>query len=335
MILDERELTEPVELVRPDGRLNRAAVGWTRTPLHDTSGVGARTGWGRTKRWEYWAVVGPEWILALTVASIDYAAVSEAWVFQRSTGQSWGRSGFRPFGAGVVLPPTLGDGPASARSRGLSIDVVDREGGTTLRASLGDVRFEVDAVLPPGHERLGVVVPWSDRTYQYTVKDVARPASGWVEIAGVRHALDASDTWAVLDHGRGRWPYDVAWNWAAASGRSDGHVIGLQLGSKWTHGTGATENAFVVDGRLHKNSEELVWDYDVRSPLEPWHIHGETADLRFEPFHDKQSSTQLGILSTRTDQCFGTFSGWICGIDGARAEFTALTGWAEDVHNRW
>ncbi|HHU08712.1 MAG TPA: DUF2804 domain-containing protein, partial [Intrasporangiaceae bacterium] len=60
----EREITETVSLTRPDGRLNPAAVGWTRTPLHDTSGIGrGRVGWGRNKRWEYWAVCSPEWVV--------------------------------------------------------------------------------------------------------------------------------------------------------------------------------------------------------------------------------------------------------------------------------
>lgn len=331
----EREITAPVSLTLPDGRLNPDAIGWTRRPLHDTSGVATRTGWGRNKRWEYWAVVSPTHLVALTVASIDFAAVSEVWIFDRATGRSMGHSAIRPFGAGVVLPPSLAEGSASARAKGLTIDITERDGSTLLSAAIGGASFEVEALLPRDHERLGVVVPWSDRRFQYTVKDVARPARGWVEVDGTRHPLDADDTWAVLDHGRGKWPYDVHWNWGAGSGRSHGRVIGVQLGSKWTDGTGSTENALVVDGRLHKNSEELVWDYRPEAWLEPWHIHGETADLTFVPFHDKASSTQLGIISTRTDQLFGHYSGWMLDDSGARVEFDGILGWAEDVHNRW
>ena len=38
------------------------------------------------------------------------------------------------------------------------------------------VEVDLAEPLPPGHEALGVVVPWSHRPFQYTVKDVARPA---------------------------------------------------------------------------------------------------------------------------------------------------------------
>ena len=81
------------------------------------------------------------------------------------------------------------------------------------------------------------------RQFQYTVKDLARPATGLLRIDGVEHEIGgaAGEAWAVLDHGRGRWPYDIQWNWGAGSGRSQragGRVIGVQLGAKWTEGTG-------------------------------------------------------------------------------------------------
>ena len=50
----------------------------------------------------------------------------------------------------------------------------------------------------------------------------------------------------------------MRWNWGAGSGVVDGRVIGVQVGGRWTDGTGSTENALVVDGRVHKISEELA-----------------------------------------------------------------------------
>ena len=37
----------------------------------------------------------------------------------------------------------------------------------------------------------------------------------------------------------------------------------MQVGARWTDGTGSTENALVVDSRVHKVSEELAWEYDM------------------------------------------------------------------------
>lgn len=90
----EREITAPVDLCLPNGRLNPAAVGWSRTQQHNTDRIGhGFYGWGRNKRWEYWAVTTPTHVLALTVSSLDYAAVHEVWVFDRATETPYGQVG--------------------------------------------------------------------------------------------------------------------------------------------------------------------------------------------------------------------------------------------------
>ena len=90
MRLVERELTERVALTDARGRLNPDAVGWTRQPLHDTSGIG-RGFWPRNKRWEYWSFVGPRFIVGLTVSAVDYAGIEGVWVFDRETKREWKR----------------------------------------------------------------------------------------------------------------------------------------------------------------------------------------------------------------------------------------------------
>ncbi|WP_086150851.1 DUF2804 domain-containing protein [Cellulosimicrobium sp. KWT-B] len=342
------EITERVPLTRPDGRLDRRAVGWARRPLVDTDAIGRRGAggprrFGRNKRWEYWGVTTPTHVLALTVSSIDYAAVHEVWVLDRESGRTWGAGATVVPARGVELPGTLGDGPARARARNLAIDLDEVDGGTRLRARTRDVSFDVVATLPPGHERLAVVVPWSDTRFQYTVKDVARPAHGTLWVDGRTVEVPAGSSWAVLDHGRGRWPYDVRWNWGAGSGESHGRVVGIQVGGRWTVGTGSTENAVLVDGRLHHLPDELVWDYDLADPDRPWRVSGGGLDATFVPFHTKVTRTRLGVVSSSTDQCFGHWSGTFTppaapGADGtppAPVRFDGLVGWAEEVHNRW
>ncbi len=329
------ELTERVSLTLPNGRLNRAAVGWARQPVVDTAGVG-RGFWGRNKRWEYWGITTPTHLLALTVSSIDYAAVHEVWVFDRATGREWRHGATVIPPRGVELPGSLDDGPARADAKGLSIDIdTDESGATRLRARIAEASFDVVADLPVGHERLAVVVPWSETRFQYTVKDVARPASGSVTVEGVTYDVPAGESWAVLDHGRGRWPYDIDWNWGAGSGVSQGRVIGIQVGARWTAGTGSTENAIVIDGRLHKIHEEVVWEYNLAQWRRPWQIVGGGLSASFTPFHNKVTRTNLGVVSSSTDQCFGHWSGTFRTDAGDVIAFDGILGWAEEVHNRW
>lgn len=331
-----RELTSPVALTRPDGRLNPDAVGWARHPLVDTSAIGHGR-WGRTKRWEYWNVTTPTHIMSLLVTSIDYAAVHEVWVYDRATQKTWGRMSMTVPARGVEFAPSLDTGPTRARARGLAVDIdpaVDGS-GTRVRARIANASFDVFAELPEGHERLAVVAPWSDSRFQATVKDAARPARGTVTLDGEQFEVPAGSSWAVLDHGRGRWPYGVRWNWGAGSGVSYGRVIGIQVGGGWTEGTGIPENAVTIDGRLHKIHAEVDWKYDIGEWQQPWHIRGGGLDASFTPFYDKSKHVSIGVISSTTDQCFGYWSGTFRTDDGHDIPFDDVLGWAEEAQIRW
>lgn len=342
--VSEEEIIAPVSLTNAAGLLNPQAVGFTRTPLHRTDALAPRfsgsrrrpSSWARTKRWEYWAITTDAHIVALVISDIDYAGVPSLWVLDRETGEEISYEAVTPFGRGMTLPPTFGDGSARALTRAFQLGVDEVPGGTRLRARSARIELDVIARRPAGHESLGVVVPWDDRRFQYTVKDAARPADGWLRIDGITHPIPAGQSWAVLDHGRGRWPHRVHWNWGAGTGRlADGRALGIQVGGRWTDGSGVVENALQLDGRLHKISEELVWDYDTENWMAPWRIWGERLDLTLVPFHLKQSHTDLGLVSSHTHQCFGTWSGTAWTDDSERLEIAGITGFAEDVHQRW
>ncbi|MFE4084119.1 hypothetical protein RKD47_000529 [Streptomyces albogriseolus] len=323
----EREITSPVDLCLPDGRLDPVAVGWTRRPLHRAN----LRGWGRVKRWEYWGIVTPSHIVGLVASSLDYAGTHGVYVLDRATGRELAEDAVTPLGRGVRMPDRSGTGTASARGGGVTVTFVQHAEGTTVTATAPGVRLEAEAPLVPGQESLGVVVPWSERRFQYTVKDLGRPVRGRLRLGSRDIVLDAADSFAVLDHGRGKWPYSVSWNWAAgcAPGRA------LQLGGRWTDGTGSTENALFLDGRLHKISDDLVWEYDRADWLRPWRITGPRVEAEFRPFHVRTARTRLLVVSNDTHQCFGSFTGRARADDGSWVDLDGLTGWAEEARNRW
>ncbi|MEU8585929.1 DUF2804 domain-containing protein [Streptomyces sp. NPDC048664] len=348
MATHEREITAPVDLCRADGRVDPAAIGWSRHPLHRCR----IPGWGRTKRWEYWCVTTPTHLVALTVSDLDYLALNSIYVLEYARApRAFERTAIVPGGFGVRLPdaiagtpgcPALVVGPRRPVGGQVRIEIRAEAAATRLRARCVGPRglpVEVDLLvaLPEGHETLSVVVPWGERRFQYTSKHTARPASGTLHIGG--DVLEfGHDAWGTLDHGRGRWPRSTAWNWGAASGRTDGRTVGLQFGGGWTRGTGATENAVCVDGRITKLGQELAWHWLPDDPLAPWSIRGPGSadvDLVFTPFHNRSTRTDLGLVANRTDQCFGHYTGSIRTDDGERIAVDRLLGWAEDVRMRW
>ncbi len=315
----ERELTGEVDLCRADGTLNPDAIGWSRRPLHRCVLPGS---WGRRKRWDFWGLTGPGCAMNLVVADVDYVGITGLWFHDFAAGRSYEKGTASPLGRAMDLPDRVGGGRITSGP----IDIFEEPRGTRIRVRAK--RFDADllVVRPDGHESLGVVIPWSERRFQYTNKDVARPVEGSVTWAGSSYDV----SWGCLDYGRGKWPYRTRWNWGAGAGVCHGSTIGVQLGGKWTDGTGMTENAFSIDGKLSKISDDLVWTYDTSDWLRPWRISSQRVDLTFSPIYDKKTRLQLGALAQRVDQCFGMYTGRIDDI-----EIDGLFGWAEEASWRW
>ena len=336
----ERELVAPVALCTRSGALAGDAVGWARTPLVDCSLPG---GWGRRKRWDFWAITGPGFACNLTYADVDYLGLADVWFHDLAGDRTATKTAPVPLARGVGLAPRAGAAAVRHHRGGLSLSILDGGEGTAITASFAtaDGPFELDVMVerPPGHESLTVVIPWSRRRFQCTTKDVGRPAVGTVRWGDRRWVLAGDGTsFGTLDFGRGRWPYRTRWNWGAGAGVVGGRTVGVQLGGKWTDGTGMTENALVVDGRLSKLSEELVWTYDRSDWLAPWRIRtprSDRLDLTFTPVYDKVSRLQLGVAASAVDQCFGTYAGTIAPDDGLPLEVDGLFGWAEEATWRW
>lgn len=328
--MTEREITRPVDLARGH-RLNPEAVGWSRSPVHRTR----IAGWGRTKRWEYWGIVTDRFVVGLTVAGLDYLANCAVYVLDRRTGVETTRSGIRP-----LHRPRFGDDPGDGSLRAaagvgagrVGIEVDDDEGRTSIRVQARGLQVSLE-VERAGHDSLAVVVPWSERRFQYTLKDLANPVTGTVTLDGTTHDLGTG--WAVLDRGRGRWRYATTWNWGAGSGVVDGSTRAIQVGGKWTDGTGSTENGILVDGRMHKLGEDLRWSYDLTDPAGAWRVRGERLDATLTPFHLRRDITEIGVLAVKTHQAFGVWHGTGVLDDGSQVSLDGLVGWAEQSRNRW
>ncbi|MER5439452.1 DUF2804 domain-containing protein [Streptomyces sp. NPDC002790] len=327
----EREITERTNLCRPDGRLNPDAVGWSRTPLHHTN----LKGWGRTMRWEYWCVVTPNHVFAVTASSLDYLSSKGAWCLDRRTNTPLHSVEVTKPARGVQFPDRCGEGSVWLGPGQNSVSIEEVPGHTRLRVKAGELRADLRVERVPGRDSLAVVVPWSDRRFQYTVKDVGRPVEGTITVRGEEFPVSAEESVATLDHGRGRWPSSTLWNWGAAHGHVDGREVGLQIGGKWTDGTGSVENGLFLDGRLHKISEELVWRYDSQDWYAPWHITGERVDLEFQPEYVRSSDATRLWMRSREDQAFGRYRGRVVDDAGETVEVRDLYGWAEEVHRRW
>ena len=335
-VYEEREITSAVDLCGADGRLNPASIGFSRRPLVRANLSGH---WPRKKRWNFWNWIGPDFVFSATLADIDYASFCAFAMTDFRDGSHWAGSSYgRPgrFALGEHVEESVAfrgggiDYENAIRGDDLAVRFRGRAGGVEIAAVLAVRR-------PPGHESLNVVVPWSATRFQCNSKHAALPCEGEVRVGERRYAADPRLCFAVQDWGRGIWPYRSFWNWGVATGRVDGVLLGVNLGARWTTGTGSNENGILWNGRLHKVMEDLRWDYDPRAWRQPWRVVAERSgaiDLELEPVAAHTPRLDLGVLATGGVCAFGRWRGTVR-VEGRELRVDGALGWAEEFAHRW
>src|SRR5690242_18839058 len=159
MTTHERELTEPVDLCTPDGaRLNPAARGWSRRPLHRANLLGRH---GANKRWDYWAILAGDLVVSSVYSDIDHFGLADVWWADLTTHETGGRAIVVPAGGGIELPEVAGTAPLTIDRDGLDLRIVDDDAGTRLAAAWNEpdgraCRLDVRVASPLGHDSLNV-----------------------------------------------------------------------------------------------------------------------------------------------------------------------------------
>ncbi|XP_004346166.1 sigma-70 region 2 domain-containing protein [Capsaspora owczarzaki ATCC 30864] len=130
LLLDERELplasiATGVALAQADGRLNRAAVGFSRSPCHECR-LPASLHYARRKRWNYWAITSDTHLFSVTIADLDYAGLVFAYLYDRTTRQLSEVELIAPLAAGIRLGNRVESPARSAKSRWLAADFVNQ-----------------------------------------------------------------------------------------------------------------------------------------------------------------------------------------------------------------
>lgn len=336
----ENEIHHSVDLCLPGGKLNQQSVGYSRQPLQNCKIPGH---WPRKKQWNYWCIYDSEFLISLTVSNLDYAGVCFVYWLQRARDRFEEYTEIAPLGRGVAQGPTLDD-PAGFQSGPMEM-IFQREPGADDWLVQGTVKkkgqpvVEVDLRIhaPDETESLNVVVPWNLSEFQFTSKRFGLSAEGTIRTAAGEHHFRPESSFAVLDFGRGVWPYESKWNWACGALRKGGRQIAWNLGAGWTDGTPSTENGILVDGRLHKISEDVQFEFDRSNYRRPWRIYtpgSRTVDLTLTTEYERVAKSNLLLIKSEVHQMIGKFSGSLR-VAGETIQVQKGSGWAEDHIARW
>lgn len=335
----EKEIVQPTLLCDKKGNLNPAAIGFAKQPIIDCNLSGH---FMRKKKWNYWCVYGEDILFSATISHLDYAAICFVYVFEYETQRFFEKTVTIPLGNKVKMPTYVLDSVAFSNSD-MSIHMTYLQNETHLSVVIPN--FDEDTLHakltiqhPKDDETLNVVIPWNRQTFQFTAKHHTLPTSGVVKIGDKRFTFHEDESFAVLDFGRGVWPREAVWNWGMASQRVGNQRIGLNLGGKWTDGTGMTENAVFVNGKMSKIHEDVIFEYDSKDYMQTWNISTKFTDdlkLTFSPFFERTALTNVKVVKSEVHQLFGYYNGQIRLENGQTLTIKQLLGSIEEHIAKW
>jgi hypothetical protein len=344
----QRELTTPSPLLDKGGNL--VQVGWARQPLLDCNLENARFyrlarpfQAFRLKRWDYYGVTTPEFFFSATLAHLGYAGTVFVYTLDFASGDLREETLLVPLGRGIRLPRNSDQGDSTFDNgqvritfrlegikRRVQVDWPAFDGGQGLSADVG-------LNLRPEHESMAIVIPIHGRRFYYNRKVNCLPAEGWVQRGEQRTNLTPQDSLGNLDWGRGVWEYRSFWVWASASAfLPDRRTLGLNLGFGFGETSAATENAVILDGRIHKLGE-VRFDYDSADFMRPWRMTAPNGrlDLEFIPFKERVARSHVLLIQSEVHQMFGHYQGQVVTDDGETIPVQGVIGFAEEHHARW
>jgi hypothetical protein len=341
------EITQPGTLLDSNGNLSQA--GWSRQPLLDCNLENARfyalrplQRW-RLKRWDYYAVFTPQRFFSATIADLGYAGNIFVYTLDYASGDLHEEGLVIPLGSGISLPRNSMTGDAHFKNEHASLDFCLKPEGRHITVSWPNfhdgrgIQAEILLHCPPEHESMTIAIPIGKRRFYYNRKINCLPAKGHLRYGDILEKLEPEDCLGSLDWGRGVWEYSSFWNWASASGfLPDGRTVGLNLGCGFGDTSAATEDALILEGRIHKLGP-VKFDYTSGDYLQPWRFSDDEGrlNLEFSPFKDRLARTNLGVIFSEVHQMFGRYRGVAVSDQGETISIDGLIGFAEEHRARW
>ena len=338
------EIDTPRPIVDESGK--PVHFGWARSPVfqYDRDLLGPP--YGRITEMERHIVFSPTHLMAFEILDggvLGYISISTVSLtdMKRST-----QSFTVPFPMGIFdLPPNSDAGSTRIQRKKFVVDFTAMDGGSRI-IKVDIPRFEHHrslrgelALIPlPGAESILTSSPWprEKNAFWHTRSSPWYVAEGVMQLGGAELAFVKDKAWGILDWSRGVRPRSDTRLWASACGVSGGRQLGFNLGYSSADTRAGTENAFFLDGKLHK-LDQVTFHIPSSNWLAPWRFtsNDDRLEMTFQPHQERSDRKVMFFHSLQRRQVCGFFSGAVVLDDGSRLPFQNITGFAERRKTRF
>ena len=340
----QHEITSSKPLL--DAKGNIAEPGWARKLLPVYHRDDIKAGAMRIKEWDYYLINNGRFALALTIDNNGYMNMNSVSLldFEENWEITNSPIGFFP-GRNPVLPETSAAGDVELEGKGHHLKFEnDGSGVRRLTAHMdkfgpeGAIDADITLTDEP-EDSMVICTPFDKEAHFYFNQKInCMRASGTVRYGGRKYVFDPSESFGVLDWGRGVWTYSNTWYWGSASYHIDGVPFGWNIGYGFGNTSAASENVLFYNGKAHKLSQvKFNIPGDEKDFLSPWTFTSDDGrfEMDFVPVLDRASCTDVLLIKSDQHQVFGRFTGKAVLDDGTVLSVKDLPGFAEKVMNRW
>ena len=335
------EYTKPTKLLDDDGNL-LVKGGWARHNVFEYDRTKARPQM-RGKEWDFYQISNGHYMVQISMANISIGGYASAVLVDLDNKESKPKiiSSMALWLGGknkVVMAENCDQGHdnVSLYEKGKFLfraDTHDRyrtlEFHGPYKGQTVETKFTME--LFENHENITIVTPFKKKgeylptRFFMTMKQNCMPAEGYFKCGDTEVKFDKKDTFAVLDWGRGVWPYKNVWYWGNGAQHivdEEGkpHIFGFEI--TWAIGdeSNATETCLFFDGKAHKIGSVDVEVFPKDDKWDkPWHFISEDGrfDMVMTPTYVHHSDTNvINLFRMHSHQVHGLWNGHVTLDDG-------------------
>ena len=336
-------ITEKQALHNNKGELQNP--GWAKDLLFEYSREHVKAAKIKIKEWDYYCVLSGNKGAAFTIADNGYLGFVAVTVFDFDTPHEISNSVMIPFPMGRFnMPPSSKQGNVLFQNKQITLKFTRENQARLIEIDYkhfhkkqnltGKIRLNQPDLL----ESMVIATPFAKKpkAFYYNQKINCMQAHGELTLGSKTIHFKPTDSYGVLDWGRGVWTYANTWYWGSASGRVNNKLFGFNIGYGFGNTSAATENTIFYEGKTHK-FDQVSFHIPPNDFMKPWKFTSNDArfEMDFTPIIDRHSSTNLVLLKSIQHQVFGRFTGKAVLDTGETIVIKNFLGFAEQVTNHW
>ena len=348
-----------------DGNGALTEPGYCFTNLYQYDRDAITAGPGRIKEWDFYQISNDELTVQVTIADISLGGAVTVGFFDRKTGEKGSAMVLNLFTFGKFKLGLEGkrgltendwvdhtykvskrnfDFELSVNSKVRTLKFTGKSGGKKLT-------MDIDMAMLPDHESHFIALPFKankPKQFYYNQKTNCMVSTGTVTYGDKVYEFKGreDDSFAVLDWGRGVWPFHQVWWWGnGGTVLEDGRIFGFEIGWGFGDTTAASESTAFLDGKAYKLGYlKLEKEKDIVKPLDSdwadngvvWKITSDDGsfEMTMKPEYDNYTMLRFLVVGNLCHQVFGKWSGTVkCGDEVI--EIKDMTAFLERSDNMW